>query len=172
MKKRSKLDTSPRKQAESQALTETVARYKARREAVGRDLFLDYDLALVAQIAAQISKSEYSTAEDAVEHALKILDAARKALSIRAEKLKTIKDAPVPVQGLQYNFQDGIRAITQEKRGARAEEYFRKFLVSEVGREGAAEELARLKRDGFTSDEVKNYESRYAEFCSPRKQKN
>jgi len=171
MKKDSKLRSAPKKDTGNQPLAETVARYKTHREAVARELFYEYELALVASIAAQLSKREYRTAEEAVEYALKILDAARKALLARAEKLKTIKDAPVPVQSLQYSFEDGIRAITRQKRGARAEEYFRKFLVSEMGREGAGEELARLKRNGFTIDEVKNYESRYAKFRPPQKQK-
>ena len=154
---------------QSEASAKMAAQLKAHMEAVGEKSFHDYDLALVASIAAEVS-SEHPEPKDAVKHALKILDAARQELSARAQKLKTIIDAKLPPYRFQYSFQEGIRAITQQKRSARAEEYFRKFLVSDVGSETASEELGRLKRDCFTMDEIISYRRSY-ENRSPRKQR-
>jgi hypothetical protein len=171
MKKKSRLRPAAGKEPESQRLAETVTRYRDRREAVGEELFHDYDLALVAKIAAQVS-SKNTNPDDAVEHALRILDASRRKLSARAQKRETIATAAVPVRALHCNFHDGIRAITEQNRNERAEEYFRKFLVSEIGTDAAANELERLKRDGFTLDQVRDYECRYKKFRPPRRKKN
>jgi hypothetical protein len=99
------------------------------------------------------------------------LDASRRKLSARAQKRETIATAAVPVHALHSNFRDGIRAITEQKRNERAEEYFRKFLVFEIGTDAAAKELERLKRDGFTLDELREYEQRYEKFRPPRRKK-
>jgi hypothetical protein len=155
---------------ESTALTETVARFQAHRKSAADKLFANYDLPLVAQIAAQISK-EGTKPEDAAKQALKILDACREELSAREQKMKAITDAGVPVRALHCDFHDGIRGITEQNRNERAEEYFRKFLVSEIGTDAAANELERLKRDGFTLDQVRDYECRYKKFRPPRRKK-
>jgi len=154
---------SGKTRVESKALAETVARFKADREARGDKLFANYDLPLVAQIAAQISK-EGTKPEDAAKQALKILDACRQELSAREQKMKAITDAGVPVHALQFSFRDGVRAITAQNRNERAEEYFRKFLVSEIGTDAAAKQLEQLKPDGFTLDQVKEYEQQYVTF--------
>jgi len=161
---------SGKTQVESKALAETVARYQAHRKSVGDKLFANYDLALVAQVAAQITR-EGAKPEDAAKQALKILDACRDELSAREQKMKAIADAAVPVNALQFTFRDGVRAITQQKRNDRAEEYFRKFLVSEIGSDAAANQLEQLKRDGFTLDQVKDYERQYVTFRPPRRKK-
>jgi hypothetical protein len=161
---------SGKTRVESKPLAEMIARYKAHRNSIGDKLFANYDLALVAQIAAQISK-EHPNPQDAAKQALKILDACRDELSAREQKMKTITNAPVPVHALQFSFRDGVRAITEQKRNERAEEYFRKFLVSEIGRDAAAEQLEQLKRDGFTLDQVRDYERQYAKFRGPRRKK-
>jgi hypothetical protein len=74
MKKKSKTFIAQEKDTRNPRLAETVARYKARREAVGRDLFQDHDFAIVALIAALIS-GEHNNPDDAADHALRILDA-------------------------------------------------------------------------------------------------
>jgi len=158
-------------QVESKALAKTVARYDAQRKSVGDKLFARYDLALVAQIAAQISR-EYRTPEDAAKQALRILDACQHELSARAQKRDTIINAPVPVHALHYEFRDGVRAIThQENRPGRGEEYFGKFLRSTLGSGAGAKELERLKREGFTLDEVRDFETKYEEFRRQQRKK-
>jgi hypothetical protein len=154
-----------------QALEKAVSQYKADREAVANKLFRDYDLGLVATVAAKICR-ERMEPKAAANEALKLLDACQDALSARRQKFGAMVNAKVPVEALNLSFNDGICAITnQHKRLSRAEEYFRKFLVSELGSEAAADELKRLRRDGFTIDEVRDYEVRYAKFRPPRKQK-
>lgn len=170
MKKKSGPNSIPKKEAATNTLAEPIARLKAHREAVGKKLFPDYDLALVALVAAHVSR-EHKEPEDAARTALQILDACERERSARSRKLKAILNAPVDVYATQCSFEDGIRAITRQRRSARAEEYFQKFLVAEVGSKIAADQLKRLKRDGFTIDEIPNYESRYARFRPPRKQK-
>jgi hypothetical protein len=170
MKKKPKPWSAPEKDTENRSRAETVARYKAGREAAAKDLFQDYDFPLVAQIAAQIS-SENTKPDDAVESALRILDAARRKLKERAQKRATIIQAEVPTHALQYVFSDGTRMIThQENRPGRAEEYFGKFLRSAMGREAGAKELGRLRREGFTLDEIRKFEAEYEEF-RPRQRK-
>jgi hypothetical protein len=169
MKKKSKTFTAQEKDTQNPRLAETVARYKARREAVGKDLFQDYELALVALIAALVS-GDNTKPEDAVEHAFKILDASRRRLSDRAQKRDTIIHAPVPTHALQYTFRDGVRAITRQERPSRGEEYFGKFLRSTLGTKPGAKELERLKRERFTVDEVSEFETQYEEF-QPRQRK-
>ena len=168
-KKSSPADTSKKGQT-NQALEEAVRKYKADREAVANKLFRDYDLGLVATVAAKICR-EGMEPKAAANEALKLLDACQDALSARRQKFSVMVNAKVPVEALKLSFNDGICAITNQQRLSRAEEYFRKFLVSELGSEAAADELKRLKRDGFTIDEVRDYEVRYAKFRPPRKQK-
>jgi guanyl-specific ribonuclease Sa len=169
VKKKLKLGSTPKKEPESKAFAEAVAQFKAFTEARAKRLFAEYDLTLVAMVAAQVSRED-TAPEDAVKHALRILDASRRELSARAKELKEMINRPVPVGVLHCTFLDGVRDITnQHKRPSRAEEYFRKFLVSEVGSQTAAKELERLKRDGFTCWEVLNYLSRYVKLRPPRK---
>jgi hypothetical protein len=161
---------TPNKEQKSQALEDAVRRYKRDRQALANKLFRVYDLELVATIAAKISKDGMQPSA-AANQALKLLDACEEAISARKEKFAVMINAEVPVYALKLSFSDGICAITNQKRLSRAEEYFRKFLVSELGSKAAADELKRLKRDGFTIVEERDYEGRYAKFRPPRKQK-
>jgi len=171
VKKKAKPNSIAKKGGETKALAEAVARYKAFREASAKKQFGEYDLALVATVAAQVSR-ECMRPEDAVKHALEILDVSRRELSARTKKLKRIINAPVHVSAVHCSFSDGVRVITnQRKRPSRGEEYFGKFLRSQMGSDAAAEELERLKRDGFTIVEVFNYLRRYLKFRRPRRQK-
>lgn len=169
MKRKSERNGIPKKEPESKAFVEAVASFKARRELRGKRLFAEYDLGLVATVAAQVSR-ECTGPEDAVKHALEILDASRQELSARAKKLKAIINAPVPVGAVHCSFSNGVRDITsQHKRPGRAEEYFGKFLRSKMGSDAAAKELERLKRDGFTVRELFVYLRQYLKFRPPRK---
>ena len=169
MKKKPKPWSAPEKDTENRSRAETVARYKAGREVAANDLFQGYDLPLVAQIAARVS-SENTKPDDAVDRALRILDAARRKLLARAQNRDAIINADVPVDALHYDFRGGARMITRENRSGRAEEYFGKFLRSTMGSEAGAKELERLKRDRFTLEEIRNFEMAYEEF-RPRQRK-
>jgi hypothetical protein len=156
---------------ENKPLDETIARFKAHRKSIGEKLFHDYDLPLVATVAAQIRREGIGP-EEAAKEAFKLLDACRDESSERAEKPDTITNAEVPMHALEFGFLDGVCTITgQQQRPGRAEEYFRKFLVSERGSDLAVIELGRLKRAGFTRDEVAEYQERYAKFRRPRRKK-
>jgi hypothetical protein len=156
-------------QVESKALAETVARFKAIVKAKGNYLFADYDFAQVVMVAAQVSR-DGTKPEDAAKQALQILDACRDELIERKRKRKAMADAPVPLHVLHSDFRDGVKAITWQKRRDRAEEYFRNLLVFEIGSDAAAEQLKQLKRDGFTFDQLRDYQRRYRKF-RPRRRK-
>ena len=170
MKKKSKPADTPKKEQGSQALRKAVSQYKEHRAAIAKKLFREYDLKLVAMVAEQF-RNKGMTPTVAASEALKVLDAYPDALAVRKQKFDAMVNAEVPIHALKLSFRDGVCAIVQQKRPARAEEYFRKLLVSEVGKDAAAEELKRLKRDGFIIDERKDYEDRYSKFRRSRKQK-
>ena len=107
----------------------------------------------------------------AANEALKLLDACEEAISARKEKFAVMINAEVPVYALASSFRDGICAITQQKRADRAVEYFGKFIRSGMGAKAGAKELERLKRDGFTLEEIRKFEAEYEEFRSRQRKK-
>jgi hypothetical protein len=119
VKKESKPRSAPKKDTGNQTLAKTVARYEAQRKSVGDKLFAGYDLALVAQIAAQISR-EYRNPEEAAKEALQLLDACSQELSARSQKREIIAKAAVPPVGAFHcNFRDGIELVNRGRDRSR-----------------------------------------------------
>jgi hypothetical protein len=163
MQTKSKRGNTQKEERVNDPLAKTVSRFKAEREATAKKLFRGYDLELVASIAAKIW-SEGTKPEAVANQALKILDACQEAISARKENFDRMVNAEVSLDtldALRWSFRDGIRAITQEKRADRGEEYFGRFLRCTMGQEAGAKELERLKRDGFTLDEAREFQRKY-----------
>jgi len=121
---------------------------------------------------ALISNTKEMTPQVAARRAFEMLDACRRETLARDEEHRAIIGTDVPVHALQLSFRDGVVAITrQENRPGRAEEYFGKFLRSEMGNEAGAKELGRLKGEGFTRGEVKELKRQYKDFHRGRKKR-